>query len=106
MSNAPFYTGQEVISVCSCTNNQGVGFSKGQIFTIKGIFLCKCGEWKVDIGLFRSIQKSCSCNCGDEHFGKTVWANSDAFAPIERKRICYVVVSETLKEQTQELILS
>ena len=103
---APFKIGQKVVRIGQTVS--GI-CEKGKIYTVKILFQCKCGDWKICCEEFPSFIGAevgyCSCGvkqfvCTRDYFG--ICRN---FAPVDdqRERIRYVAVSETLREKAVEL---
>ena len=103
---APFKVGQKVIAIAN--SNSGVTFKKGEIYTVLGLYSCRCGKWSIDIGfkIKRGDGTACS-DCGNQNinYGNEWLCTSKKFAPLpeQRERINYVAVSETLRETAVEI---
>ena len=97
----PFYVGQKVVAIF--THTQGL-FIKGQIFTVKNIFLskCKCKAWSITIGLYSNNPlKECA-------YCHTVWSNdfsfiAERFAPLQELVFPSLTMSRVI-EKERELI--
>lgn len=93
-SEAPFYVGQRVVRHIDKFGYTEPGHSddtkKGESYTVRKCF----------IGRLHAGEKA----WGVELVGVSGFYEAKAFAPIEKSRIQYVAVSETLREQAQEVV--
>ena len=100
----PFKIGQKVVRIGKTV--PGI-CEKGKIYTVKELFQCKCGDWKICCDEFPSAKGAQIgfCSCGVKQFVhlEMYFGICENFAPIQRERINYVAVSETLRETAVEI---
>jgi len=100
ISIPPFYVGQEVVAI-----KDGTTLKRGKDYVVTGIFFpCKCGKWRVTVGIVSSKSQTKCYDCGFEHVNETNERqySSKLFAPkIEIKEF---ISMKQLAEQQLELI--
>lgn len=101
----PFYVGQRVVRI-----KESRIIPKGTIITVHRCYKCdKCGEWQIAVKEYigSSIARIRLCECGANNYSLCPEPNFSGlakyFAPIE-PRHQEVEISESLKEQAEELI--
>ena len=106
---APFKIGQKVVRIGMTV--PGI-CEKGKTYTVKELFQCKCGGWKICCEEFPSAKGAQIgfCSCGVKQFVhiEMYFGICENFAtlPEQRERINYVAVSETLRETAVETFIT
>lgn len=83
----PFYVGQKVVCLKSATNNFGHYCVKDHVYTVLELNRCKCGAWKIDIGVKDESNHATKMSCGKckgpyDRRSYAIWADATNFAPI------------------------
>lgn len=101
--NAPFVVGQRVVALKTSKNNLGDGPDKDSRYKVIDIFKCKCGLWKVDVGIESKVQCVSECaSCGNGVRTKSVYCNARIFAPIQEQYADIREIIANLHPQTNE----
>ena len=102
----PFYIGQEVVALKSASNNFGVELTKGEVYIVKDMIQCKCGNWHIDVGISLSYLGMTACECGKIIVPQTRICHVSArlLAPVSRLRISdeLTIAADLLQPQVEE----
>lgn len=84
----PFYIGQRVVALKSKGNPYGISIKEGVVYVVKNTMQCKCGKWKIDIGLpssdpSRGVNTCAYCHHRYATHDGVSWVGAALLAPIE-----------------------
>jgi len=95
----PFYIGQKVIAIRN--HSRGL-FKKGEVFVVRALTQCVCGNWGIVIT--NPTHKKYRCGCGHEvidigQFG--AWS----FRPLEEMKAPLLTFEQIKKEEKEEVLI-
>ena len=97
----PFYVGQKVVALRTSPVVNGAQIIKGNTYTVKDIFFCKCGDWIVVV---KEVKMDCpkpwTMCCKENYHSSNVAGPSYVFAPIE-ENFQPITLEKVLEQETQ-----